>query len=107
MTKKGEYIKFKNYKRKIKSSCMNYADFGSIFLPGNNGKQNPKESYKSKYQKHIACSCGYKLIYVDDNFSKSFKTHLGKDAVYNFINNIIEESKCCSEVIKNISTKNL
>ena len=84
-----------------------YADFESILVPGNNEKQNPKESYKNKYQKHIACSCGYTLVYVDDNFSKPFKTHLDKDAAYNFIDNIIEESKCCSEVIKNISTKNL
>ena len=41
----------------------------------------------------INCSYGYKLVCVDDKFSKPFKTYLGKDAVYNFINNMIEESK--------------
>ena len=32
---------------------MDYADFGSILVLEDNGKQNPKESYMSKYQKHI------------------------------------------------------
>ena len=53
-----------------------------------------------KYRKYIACSCGYKLVCVDDKFSKPFKTYLGKDAVQNFINNMTKESKYCSEVMK-------
>ena len=66
-----------------------YADFESILVSENNGKQNLEESYTNKYQKHIACSYDYKLICADDKFSKSFKTYLGEDAVYNFINNMI------------------
>ena len=99
MPKKRECVKFKNYERKIKSPFITYADFESISVPENNGKQNPEESYTSKYQKHIACSYGYKLVCVDDKFSKSFKTYLGKDVVYNFISSMIEESKYCSDVI--------
>ena len=49
------------------------ADFESILVPEDNGKQNPNESYGNKYQKPVACSCGYKLICVDDKFSKPFK----------------------------------
>ena len=99
MPKKGECFKFKNYERKIKSPFITYADFESISVPENNGKQNPEESYTSKYQKHIACSYDYKLVCVDDKFSKPFKTYLGKDVVYNFISSMIEESKYCSDVI--------
>ena len=40
-----------------------------------NEKQNPEESYTIKYQKHIACIYGYKLVCVDDKFSKPFKTY--------------------------------
>ena len=39
---------------------MIYADFESILVPKDNGKQNPEESYPSKYKKHVACSYGYK-----------------------------------------------
>ena len=79
MPKKGEFVKFKNYERKIKSLFIIYADFESILVTENNEKQNPKESYTNKYQKHIACSYGYKLVFVN-KFSKPFKTYLGKDA---------------------------
>ena len=33
---------------------MIYAVLGSILAPEDNGKQNPEESYMSKYQKHVA-----------------------------------------------------
>ena len=99
MPKKGEYIKFKNYERKVKSWCMIYEDFEIIFMPEDNERQNTKESYTNKYQKHIACSSSYKLVCVDDKFSKPFKTYLGKVAVYNLINSMIKESKYYSGII--------
>ena len=76
-------------------------------MPEDNLKQNPEESYTNKYQKHIACSYGYKLVCVDDKFSKSSNTHLGEDDVYNFINNMIEESKYCTDVMKKHFNKTL
>ena len=84
-----------------------YADFERIPVSANNGKLNLEESYTNKYEKQIACSYGYKLVCVDDKFSKPFKTYLGKDTVYNFINNMIEESKYCSEVMKKHFNKEL
>ena len=39
--------------------------------------------------------------------SKPFKTNLGKDAVYNFINSMIEESKYCNKVMKKHFNKEL
>ena len=79
---------------------MIIVNFESILVPEDNGKRNQNKSYVKKYQKHIACSYGYKLGCVDDKFSKPFKSYLGKDAVYNFINNMVKESKCCSEIKK-------
>ena len=49
----------------------------------------------------------YKLVCVDNKFSKTFKTYLGKDAVYNFISNIVEESKYCIEVMKKDFSKEI
>ena len=89
--------------KKIKSALIIYADFESILVPENNGKQNPKEPYTNKYQGHVACSCSYKLVCVDDKFSKPFKTYLGKDAVHSFINKMTEESKYCNEVTQNFN----
>ena len=54
----------------------------------------------NNYQKNVACSFGCKLVCVDNEFSKPFKSYLGEDAIYNFINSMIEESKYCSDVMK-------
>ena len=43
MPKKGEYVRFKFYERKIKSPFMIYVDFKSILVPEHNGKQNLDE----------------------------------------------------------------
>ena len=80
MPKNREYFKLKNYERKIKSPFMIYADFESILVPEDNGEQNADEYYTNKYQKHVACSYGDKLVRVDDKFSKPFKSYLGKDS---------------------------
>ena len=67
MPRKDEFVKLSNYEGKIKSLFIIYADFENILVPEKNWKQNPKESYTRKYQKHIACSYGYKLVCVHDN----------------------------------------
>ena len=43
MPKKDKYVKFKNYERQINSQFIIYADFKSILVPEDNGKQNPEE----------------------------------------------------------------
>ena len=75
---------------------MIYAAFESMLVPKDNGKQNPDESYTNKYQK-----C------VDDKFSKPFKSYSGEDAVHNFINNMIEESKYCTDIMRKHFNKEL
>ena len=42
MPKKDEYVKFRNYERKIKSLFIIYADFESILVSEDNGEQNPE-----------------------------------------------------------------
>ena len=85
---------------------MIYADFESILVPENNGKQNPDVSYTSKYQ-HVACSYGFKLVCFDDEFSKPFNSYLGEDFAYNFINSMIKESKYCNDMMRKRFNKGL
>ena len=47
------------------------------------------------------------LICIDDKFSQPFKSYLGEDAVCNFVNNTVEESKYCSEVMHGPFNKEL
>ena len=41
-----------------------------------------------------------KLVCVDDKLSKSFMSYLEEHSVYNFLNSMVEESKCCSYAMK-------
>ena len=43
MPKEGEYVKFKNFARKIKSPFMIYVDLECVLLPKDNGKQKRNE----------------------------------------------------------------
>ena len=105
--KKGEYVRFKNYENKMKSPFIIYANFESILVPEDNKKENPDESYTNNHQKHVACSYGSKLVFVDDKLRKLFNSYLGEDVVYSFINSMIKESKCCSHVMKKKFNKEL
>ena len=71
IAKKGEYFRLKIYEKK--SPLMICGSFKSISGPEDNGKQNSDEFYTNKYQKHVTCSYGYKLVCIDDTFSKPFQ----------------------------------
>ena len=77
------------------------ANFESILVPEDNGKQNPDEFYSNKHQKYIACSQSNQLACVDNKFKSD------EDAVYSSSNSILEESKYYSDVIKKHLIRNL
>ena len=71
------------------------------------GIHNDCFSYTSKYQDHIRCSFAYKLVWVDDKFSKDVVLYRGKNAVYKFILSIFREYSYCRRVMKKFFCKNL
>ena len=85
---------------------MNHADFERELKPENQLK-NPDESYTQKYLNHVWCSCCFKLVCVDDRFSKPFKWYLGQNASHNFICINARVIKYCSCVMKKHYNKNL
>ena len=46
---------------------------------------------------HTVCSHGYKLICVDERYSKPCKTYFVDDAIDTFLNDIMKESEFCSK----------
>ena len=86
---------------------MIHEDFQSILLLKDNGKQNLDEHYTTRCQKHVFFSYGYQVVWVHDKFSKAFKSYLVEDTVYKFINSMVEESSCCSGVMKKYFNKEL
>ena len=100
--KKGT-IKFNNYIKQIPVPFKIYADFEC-----NLKAIKIYEGFYSKtYQNHVPCSFAYKVICIDDRFSKPIVVFRGKNAAYQFIKAILEEYKCWKKVMKKHVNKNL
>ena len=60
-----------------------------------------KNSYTEKYQKHTACSFGYKVVcHYDMKYSKDLVIYRGSDPIGEFLTCMKEEVQNCQEVIK-------
>ena len=62
---------------------------------------------QKKYQDHVPCSFAYKLICVDDEFTKPIVVFRGENAAYQFIEAILKEFEYCKKVTKKHFNKNL
>ena len=74
---------------------MIYADFELILVREEIGMQNPNEFNTKQYQKHVPCSYAYKLVCLDDKFSRPFKSNLEE-------NNFVSSSPFKSNLDENI-----
>ena len=64
-------------------------------------------SYTEKYQDHIPCSFAYKIVCVDDKFTKPTIICRGENAAYEFIKAILEKYEYCKKIMKKHFNKNL
>ena len=109
MPKKSDNIlKYKGFHRQLPVPFVIYADFEAITKKVQGCKQSEemeneknKRSYTEAYQTHEDCGCGYKLVCCyDDKYSKPIQTYRGENAVYKFMEKMLEEVKYCKAVIK-------
>ena len=96
-------IKFENYFKQIPVPFKIYADFECNLK---NVKCN-EGSYTEKYQDHIPCSFAYKIVCIDDKFTKPTIIYRGENATYEFIKAILVEYKYCKKIINKHFNKNL
>ena len=73
-----------------------YADSEAV-LKGVKSSDKNNSSYTGKYQVHIPCSFSCKVICIDNKFSKKIVFYRGKNAVYRFIEAILEEYHYCKK----------
>ena len=103
-------ISFKNYSTQLPAPFKIYADFECILCPiSSKGiKSSDKNgSYTEKCQDHIPCSFTYKVLCIDNKFSKDVVMYRGKNAAYKFIESIRKEYESLRKVIKKHFHKNL
>ena len=102
-----EFIEFNNFNKMIPCPLKIYADFECLLKEVDLGVHNDCFSYTAKYQNHIPCSFAYKLVCVDDKFSKDVVFYRGKNVVFKFIQSIFNEYSYCKSVMKKHFDKNL
>ena len=96
-------IEFENYFKQIPVPFKIYADFECNLR----GVESYEGSYTKKYQDHVPCSFAYKVVCVDDRFTKRIVVYRGENAAYEFIKAILKEYKYCRKVMNKHFNKNL
>ena len=96
---KSGSISFKNY---FKYLFLLKSMLILNLLKGVKSSNKNNGSYTEKYQDHIPCSFAYKVVCIDNNFSKKVVLYEGKNAAYRFIEAIIEEYDNCKKNDKKI-----
>ena len=96
-------IEFKNAFKQIQLPLKIYSDFECILT----SVVSYESSCWKRYQDHTPCSFAYKLVCVDDKFSKPIALYRGENVAYKFIEVILEEYEYCRKVMKKYFNKNL
>ena len=96
-------IKFKNYFKQIPVPFKIYTDFECNLEDA----ESYEGSCTKKYQDHTPYSFVYKVVCIDDKFSKPIVVYRGKNAAYEFIKAILKEYKYCRKIKNKHFKKNL
>ena len=103
MCRQSIKIELKNYFKQIPVPFKIYADFECNLK----SVESYEGFYSKKYQDHIPCSFAYKLVCVDDKFSKPIVVFSSGNAAFKFIKAILKEYEYCKKVMKKHFNKNL
>ena len=98
-----DIIKSENYFKQLLVPFKIYADFECNFK----NVEIYEGLYTKKYHDHIPCSYAYKIVCIDDRFSKSIVVYRGENAAYEFIKAILKEYKYCKKIRNKHFNKNL
>ena len=96
-------INFEHYFKQLPIPFKIYADF-ECNLKNAEIYEGP---YTKKYHNHIPCSYAYKIVCIDDRFSKSIVVYRGENATYKLTRAIRKEYKYCKKIMKKHFNKNL
>ena len=95
-------IKVEKYFKQIPFSFKIYADFECSLR----GVECDEGSYTKKYQDHIPCSFAYKVVCIDDRFTKPTVVCRSENATDEFIKVILKEYEYFKKVMNKHFNKN-
>ena len=81
--------------------------FESLSKEVRSSDRNNITSCTEKYQDHITCKFAYNVVCIDDKFSKPVVLYRGKNAVYRFIEAVLDKYYYCQKIIAKHFNKKL
>ena len=101
-------VYFKNHHKSLPVPFSIVADFECITEKISGCQPSDRKSYTEKYQKHTACSFGYKVVcHYDEKYSGDVVIYRGKDCIEKFMKCMFEEVKNCQSIIRDDFNKPL
>ena len=101
MPEKGETVYFKNHHKQQAVPFVIYVDFEALTEKVQGCKPKNDKSYTEAYQKHTDCSYGYKVVCCyNDQYTKPVQIYGGENAVYKFMEQMLEEVNWCKQTMK-------
>ena len=99
--KDNNVLKFSNFRKQQPVPFVIYADFKAIIEKISTCSPKDDKSYTEAYQKHTDCGYGYKVVCCyDDKYTKPATIYRGEKAVYEFMEDMLEEVEYCKNLIK-------
>ena len=96
-------IEFENYSKQWSVPFNIYADFECDLQV----TEISEGSSAKTYHGHVPCSYAFKVVSIDNRFSKPIVVYRGKNAAYEFIKATLKEYKYFKKVMKKHFNKNL
>ena len=101
MPEKGDKVYFKNHHKQLAVPFIIYSDFEALTEKVQGCQPNNEKSYTEAYQKHTDCGYEYKVVCCYDNkYTKPVQIYRGENAVYKFMENMLEEVNWCKSKMK-------
>ena len=94
--------KFDNHFKQIPLQFKIHADFECNLR----GVESYEGFCTKKYQDHVPCSFAYKVVCINDRFTKPIDVYRGKNTAYEFIKAILKENKYWRKVMNKHFNKN-
>ena len=96
-------IKFENYSKQLPVPLKIYTDFECNLCD----TEIYEVSCTKKYHDHVPSSYAFKVVCIDDIFSKPVVVYSSNNAAYEFIKAILKEYKYFKKIMKKHFNKNL
>ena len=101
-------VYFKNHHKSLPVPFSIYADFECTTEKVSGCQPSDSRSYTQQYQKHTACSFGYKVVcHYDEMYSGDVVIYRGEDCIEKFMKCMFEEVKNCQKIIRDNFNKPL